>query len=215
VADGRSIVARGYDSIAEAYLSYRSGAFTDEERAFLDRVCAAFPEHGDVLELGCGAGEPITPVLARRGHVTGIDISHRQVMLARRRVPDATFLLGDMTSVAFRSSSFSAVVAFASITHVPRDSHAELFQRIASWLGADGIFAGELGRGDNPGELTSDWMGAPMYWSHFDADHTLRLLRNAGFDIREASAVRGLEPDGTNSSWLGVIAQLKGLPRTA
>ena len=207
VEDGRSIVGKGYDSIAAKYLSYRASAFTDEEGAFLDRVCAGIPANVDVLELGCGAGEPITSVLARRARVTAIDISERQLALARERVPDAAFVLADIADVEFRPSSFAAVVAFASITHVPRDSHATLFQRIASWLRPNGIFAGELGRGDNPGELASDWMGAPMYWSHFDADHTLGLLRDAGFDIEEAGAVRGLEPDGSSSDWLGVIAR--------
>jgi ubiquinone/menaquinone biosynthesis C-methylase UbiE len=111
--DARWIVAHGYDSIASTYLSYRTSGFTDEEVAFLDRVCSAFPEHGVVLELGCGAGEPITSALARRGRVIGIDVSHRQLMLATAHVPDARFVLADMADLEFRPASFSAVVAFA------------------------------------------------------------------------------------------------------
>jgi hypothetical protein len=50
-------------------------------------------------------------------------------------------------------------------------------------------------------------MGAPMYWSHFDAENTVALLRDAGFAIEEAGSVRGREADGTTNDWLGVIAR--------
>jgi SAM-dependent methyltransferase len=203
----RAIVRAGYDVIAETYRSYRIDGFSDEERAFLDRVRDAIPDRGDILELGCGAGEPFTAALAGRGRVTGVDVSERQLALARTAVPTARFLLADMANLHVRPASFDAVVAIASIIHVPRESHAELLRRIATWLRPDGVFAAEVGSGDNPQELEPDWMGAPMYWSHFDADGTLALVRDAGLEIEEARDVHGREHDGTASHWIGIIAR--------
>lgn len=53
----------------------------------------------DVLELGCGAGVPVTQVLIEHGlNVTGNDISAAQIALAREHVPKATLIQGDILS---------------------------------------------------------------------------------------------------------------------
>jgi hypothetical protein len=39
-----------------------------------------------------------------------------------------------MTTIEFPARAFDAVSAFYSITHVPRDEHARLLQKIAGWL---------------------------------------------------------------------------------
>ena len=58
--------------------------------------------------------------LASLGHiVVGVDGSPQQVVRARQNVPQATFVEADMCNVAFDASSFHAVGAFYSITHVP------------------------------------------------------------------------------------------------
>jgi hypothetical protein len=49
-------------------------------------------------------------------------------------VPRATFIHGDFANLDFSRGSFDGVAAFYSITHVPREQHADLFGRIASWL---------------------------------------------------------------------------------
>jgi ubiquinone/menaquinone biosynthesis C-methylase UbiE len=59
-----------------------------------------------------------------------VDISARQVELARRNAPAATFIHGDMAAQTFPESSFDAVVAFFSIFHLPREDHGTLFESI-------------------------------------------------------------------------------------
>ena len=77
-----------------------------------------------MLDLGCGAGVPVTRWLADRGFaVTGVDVSAKQLELARTYVPEGTFIKADMTEVVFGPESFDAVVAFHSIIHVPRTEH--------------------------------------------------------------------------------------------
>ena len=87
-----------------------------------------------MLDIGCGAGVPITRTLAERFCVTGLDISSEMVRRALVNVPEATFILGDIMSVEFPPHHFDAVVAYYTIFHLPREEHPELIRRIYTWL---------------------------------------------------------------------------------
>ncbi|HVK06161.1 MAG TPA: methyltransferase domain-containing protein, partial [Armatimonadaceae bacterium] len=87
--DARRLVERGYDAMAEQYLASK-----DQEDphflAALKSLSVGLPQGAPVLDLGCGAGLPATRFLARRGFaVTGVDVSARQLELARLHVPEA------------------------------------------------------------------------------------------------------------------------------
>src|SRR5688572_14998769 len=97
--DPRRIVADGYDAIAERYFEWSDAQPSDTRLAWLERADASIPSGADVLDLGCGAGVPMTRRLAIGRRVTGVDISTRQVELARANVPDATFIQADMTAL--------------------------------------------------------------------------------------------------------------------
>lgn len=210
MSDPVAIVEAGYDAIAERYLRERLALVTPEEHAFLDRVLAAVAPGSSVVELGCGPGVPFTAALAERTTVVGVDVSGEQLRLARARVPSARFVKADMTTVAFRRASVDAVVAFASVGHVPVGRHAALYRSIAMWLRPGGVFASQHPTGDNPEEIQDDWLGAPMYFSHPDLAGTLELIRAAGFGVDEILEVRGREHDGTGGAWAGIVAHLEG-----
>src|ERR1700722_13202167 len=97
-SDPKSLVANGYDIIAEAYLQ-RYARSTVRDR-WLGELIARLSKQARVLDLGCGAGVPVAHQLAAGGfQVVGVDGSARQVQLARSNVPAAEFLQADMTSV--------------------------------------------------------------------------------------------------------------------
>jgi SAM-dependent methyltransferase len=100
-------------------------------------------------------------------------------------------LQADMSRLHFRPLSFDAVVAFYSIIHVPREEHARLLRRIATWLRPRGLLIACMGTRDEPGAIEQDWLGAPMYWSAFDANTSERLVREAGFELLEAEEITG------------------------
>ena len=53
------------------------------------------PREGEtILDLGCGAGVPVTKQLAKRFAVTGVDISEAQLRIARDRVPTSVLSRG-------------------------------------------------------------------------------------------------------------------------
>ncbi len=203
IAGPKSLVASGYDLIAEAYLErYGRSAVRDDR---LRRLIALLPENARILDLGCGAGIPLSRELAARSfEVIGVDASARQIELARANVPAAEFLQADMTCVQFSPASFDVISAFYSITHVPRDEHAALFRQIAIWLKPGGAFVASLGV-DKPGDWRGDWLGVEMFFSHFSAETNEQLVRNAGLVIEEAKVV---EQDNEDSRFLWIVARL-------
>jgi SAM-dependent methyltransferase len=147
--------------------------------------------------------------LAAGRALTGVDISAEQVRRARRHVPGATFLQADMTTIDLPAASLDAVVAFYSLTHVPRGEHAALFARIRSWLRPGGVFIASLGVEDDPGTVEPGWLGVDMYFSQWSARVGRRLVAEAGFGIERAEVVREPE-DRHDARFLWIVGRVAG-----
>jgi SAM-dependent methyltransferase len=170
-----------YDRIADAWQESRAhGPF--RERVLVERFIALLPAGGRVLDLGCGSGEPIARFLTEAGFdVIGVDCAARLLDHARRAVPAATFLLGDMRTIVL-DGCFDGIVAWDSVFHVPRDDHAALFSRLAGWLAPGGCLLLSLGGTADAG-FTSEMHGTTFFYSGHDPDDACRLLEAAGFRI--------------------------------
>ncbi len=118
--------------------------------------------------------------------VVGVDISPKQVTQAQRNVPGAEFASADMTKLDYPPAGFDGIAAFYSIIHVPRQEHAALLRKIAAWLRPGGIFVGSMGAGSIEAGYKEDWLGAPMFWSSFDARTNEGLVKEAGLRILSA-----------------------------
>ncbi len=204
----RRTVETGYDRVAERYLATK-----DPEDplalAALEGLARDLPPGAAVLDLGCGAGVPVTRWLLRRGFaVTGVDISERQLGLARRFAPGATFIKSDMTELSFAPETFGAVVAFHSIIHVPREEHPVLLADIHRWLEPGGFLLATLTVTDFEGR-EDDWegWGAPMAWSHYDERTSVEMVRESGFEIVYAEPRTGKGTGSADETWLWVLAR--------
>jgi cyclopropane fatty-acyl-phospholipid synthase-like methyltransferase len=202
----KRVVEAGYDRVAKAYLSSKD-AEDPATLAALEELERELPPGAAVLDLGCGAGVPVTRWLAQRFAVTGVDLSAKQLEMARRLVPAARLLKADMTDISLAPETFDAVVALHSIIHVPRAEHSALLGNIHRWLKPGGGFLATWALGEWEGE-ESDWegWGAPMRWSHHDGEANLGLLRGAGFAI-ESAEVRPTRGARGEESWLWVLAR--------
>jgi cyclopropane fatty-acyl-phospholipid synthase-like methyltransferase len=201
VSDVSRVVADGYDAIAARYLAWSSNA--PVRLRYLDLLLELLPESADVLELGCGAGEPVTRRLAERHRVMAVDVSAAQLELAAQNAPGAQLILADMADVSFAPGSFDAVASFYALTHVPRERHADLIARIVSWLRPRGLVVLTMGSSDNPGAIDPDWLGTPMYFSHFDAPTNRALVQRSGVRLVSAEVVDEAERDpGARFLWV-------------
>ena len=191
------LVRAGYDTIADDYLSWTARIEDDPKVAYVEELASRLDDGARVLELGCGAGEPCTRLLAERFDVTGVDISAEQLSRAGARVPGARFVEADRTSLEPDAGSFDAVVAIYVLNHVPRELLGDLLRRAATWLVPGGNFLASFGTGDEAA-WTGEWLGTTMFFSSWDPSTNRRLLDDAGFELvhDELVTIHEPEPDG-------------------
>jgi cyclopropane fatty-acyl-phospholipid synthase-like methyltransferase len=189
----KTVVAAGYDVVAERYLEWTGGA--PVRNHYLQQFYDLVPVGGRVLDLGCGAGVPVAKKLAERASVVGVDISAAQVALARQKVPEASFINADMMAVEFPPEFFDGISAFFSLTHLPREEHAAMLRRIAVWLRPGGVFVASMGDTVSNDEIENDWLGAAMFFSHFDAATNSQLIRVAGLQPFHEEVVEHIEDE--------------------
>ncbi len=109
-----------------------------------------------VLDVGCGTGLSAQPLITRGLAVTGIDPSAPMVESAKRNVPKAEFLVGNVEQLPFPDRHFDGAVC------------AQAFH----WFDADVAFA-ELIRVVKPGAAIGVW------WKILGSDDPMRGLRAA------------------------------------
>jgi ubiquinone/menaquinone biosynthesis C-methylase UbiE len=178
----REIVRRGYDEIADRYLAART---TGGDLALLPELVARLSDGDAVLDAGCGAGVPVmTQLVDADLEAVGIDLSSAQVRLARSHSPGARVAQGDLVALPFGDCSFHGLVSYYAVIHVPRTEHRVIFEEFRRVLVPGGVALLCLGAGDVAEDHDPEsWLGAPMFWSHFDAETNLEMLQTAGFDI--------------------------------
>jgi SAM-dependent methyltransferase len=202
----QDVVARGYDAGADAFAAWQRRITGSRRLERVGEVLALLPEHPDVLELGSGAGVSSTRMLAGRASLIGVDISAEQVMRAQERLPDATFLHEDYTTVSFEPDSFDAVVAFYTFNHVPRKELGPLLQRIAAWLRPGGHLLASFGAEDLAAWYGIAVGGLETFFSGYAPAVTLGLVGDAGLRVVHDELETIREPEG-DATFLWVLAR--------
>ncbi len=187
-SDPKRVIADGYDRMGEDFSIWNDARPQEGRRWFLGEVLARMPEGCSVLELGCGPGTDAAALSSGRRYV-GVDLSPVQLAIARRRVPNATFVVGDLASIAFRPASFNAVVAFYLFNHVPSAEVAPAFEVACTWLRPGGrLFLGGLPTTADE-DRVEEWLDVPMFFAGVEGEPYGRALQDAGFEI-ELSDIR-------------------------
>jgi len=151
------------------------------ERRWLDRFLAIAGEAGDILDLGCGSGEPIARhIIASGRSVTGLDASPGLIALCRERFPDQQWQLADMRHAAL-GRRFGGVLAWDSFFHLSANDQRTMFAifRAHAAPGAALMF----NSGPAAGEAIGCYLGEPLYHASLDPDEYRRLLAAHDFDV--------------------------------
>jgi SAM-dependent methyltransferase len=169
-----------YEAKAEGFDRARHrGLF---ERGWLDRFLALVPSHAPVLDLGCGAGEPIARYLAERGHpVTGVDFAEPMLGIARSRFPAATWIDADMRGLEL-GRRFGGIVAWDSFFHLTRDDQRAMFPVFAKHLDPGGALLFTAGPADC--EVVGAVEGEPVYHASLSPASYAALLEANGLLLR-------------------------------
>jgi SAM-dependent methyltransferase len=200
--DFKDIVKTGYNQIAKRYLATRT-TDSDDVRLLGDFI-ELLSADARILDAGCGAGLPISKMLAEHFDVTGVDFSEAQIELARQKVPNARFLCEDMTRLNLPEDTFDGICSYYAIIHIPREEHRSLLANFHRMLKTGGMALLCLGAENLNDDIDEDYFGARMYWSHYDSATYLRMLKECGFAIMWARYVK--DGDGGH---LFVLAQKK------
>jgi SAM-dependent methyltransferase len=134
-----------------------------------------------VLDLGCGAGEPIARHLIAAGYaVTGVDASPTMIALCRSRWPDGRWVVADIRGLTL-GRRFDGILAWDSFFHLRADDQRALFAvfRDHAAPGAALLFTS----GPRAGVAMGTWQGEPLYHASLDPDEYRALLAAHGFAV--------------------------------
>ena len=178
MTEKEEFVRKGYNKIAKEYQANRHIFKNSKE---LEEFASSLSENAKILDVGCGAGVPVTKFLVECGFdVTGVDFSEGMLKLARKNVSRAKFIKKDMTKMDFKDDSFDGLTAF-SVFHVPKEKHFSLFKSFSRILKDQGIMM--ICIGGDEWEGTAEYFGTEMFWSHYSSEKSLKLVKDAGFQI--------------------------------
>ncbi len=177
----KETVKAGYNTIANRYLAERTHDSADVR--LLDDFIERLPVNASVLDAGCGAGVPIAQMLSERFKVTGVDFSEAQIELAKKQVPRAEFICADMTKLDFPENSFDGICSYYAIIHIPREEHESLLKDFYRFLKPNGLALLCLGAENLVDDIDENYLGTRMYWSHYDTETYLKMLKDCGFSL--------------------------------
>ncbi len=94
-----------------------------------------------LLDVGCGAGLAAKLAARRGARVAGIDAAAALIAIAKERVPEADFRIGEMESLPFAGASFDCVTGFNSFQYAADPVNALREARRVAKAGASVVIA--------------------------------------------------------------------------
>lgn len=204
----KEIVRKGYNKTAERLQEiFGLKKEKSDKLKLLADFISRIPLVGRVLDAGCGNGA-YSHYLSDKFKVIGVDISEKQIELARQNAPNAEFLCEDITKIKFPDEHFDGILSYYSIIHVPRDEHYELLSNFYRMLKVKGVVLLVFHLINDPESYAEDFFdgGVKMYWSGFNKNTNLKMLKEIGFKIIWSKSVKE-SPKFGESSHLFVFAE--------
>lgn len=164
-----------YERQAAVYDAQRSRALF--EARWLARFAACLPAGGRVLDLGCGAGEPIASWFIAEGFaLTGADFSQSMLDIARSRWPQGDWRQADMRALDL-GETFDGIIAWDSFFHLTPEDQRGAIARMARHLVPGGALM--LTVGPTAGEVQGTVGGEPVYHASLSpAEYAVCLEQN-------------------------------------
>lgn len=185
-----------YQRHARAFDELRSRMLV--EKAWLDRFLQLLPAGASILDIGCGAAEPIARYFIESDYrVTGIDASAPLIDLCRQRFPANDWQIGDMRKLSLKRR-FDGLIAWDSFFHLTPEDQRPMFPifREHAAPGAALMFTS----GPRHGEAIGSFEGERLYHGSLAPAEYGALLDENGFDVLSHVAE---DPDcGGHTIWL-------------
>lgn len=199
-------IAAAYDRIAEDW--NRDHQNDDWWVEGTDRFISELPEGAHVLDIGAGAGVKAKYLSARGLRVTGMDISKNLLEIARRRAPDAEFVLHSMYDFDTLPGTYDAAFAQASLLHIPKNDALRIVVAMATKIVPGGLVylaVKEVQEGKpEEGMLVENDYGYEYerFFSYFTMDELQGYMEAAGLVILWQN-----RKDTGRTAWLQIIGR--------
>ncbi|MEM9090695.1 MAG: class I SAM-dependent methyltransferase [Cyanobacteria bacterium P01_F01_bin.53] len=168
-----------YDNWAWLYNQTMGPEYSQPQLDLLKRVLLPYvPPQGEILDLCCGTGQLIQPLVEAGYKVTGLDGSAEMLSHAKENAPKATYCLEDARTFDIGKDFNGVFSTSASLNHLMTlEDLTQVFERVYASLQAGGIFVFDL---NHPQQLERWWRGQPtegalsryyawMITPHYDA----------------------------------------------
>lgn len=169
-----------YERHAAAWRRRRSTGVS-LEIGWLNRFIELLAPGAEVLDLGCGTGEPMATWLVEQGFgITGVDGSAAMLAFARERQPHQRWLQADMRTLQL-GQRFGGLLAWDSFFHLQPHDQRAMFQVFAAHASAGAALMFTSGPAE--GEAIGDFEGEALYHASLSPDEYRSLLTQHGFDV--------------------------------
>jgi len=153
------------------------------EYAWLARFEALLAPGAGILDLGCGAGEPVSAYFIERGYaLTGLDYAAPMIDIARSKYPQAHWIVGDMRALDI-GVRFGGILSWHGFFHLAPDEQRDMLARIAGHVAPGGPVM--LTVGPEAGEVIGHVAGEPVYHASLSAQDYADRLDALGLDLVE------------------------------
>lgn len=151
------------------------------ERPWLDKFLALLAPGAAILDLGCGAGLPISGYLIGRAFpVMGVDSSEPLIDVWRRRFPGQQWAVADMRKLAL-GRRFDGILAWDSFFHLSPEDQRAMFPIFAEHARPGTVLM--FTSGARHGEAIAEFEGEPLYHGSLDPVEYRARLDASGFVI--------------------------------
>lgn len=170
-----------YDKIFDWFDQHRNKDLM--ELHYLNLILDTVPVTSNVLDLGCGTGEPLAKFFIEKGFkVTGVDGSKKMIETCTKRFPKERWIVSDMLDINL-NEQFDVVLAWHSLFHLDHDDQRSMFKIFELHTRPGGVLA--FTSGVEEGEIWSNNGGEALYHASLSTREYQDLLSASSFNILE------------------------------
>ena len=172
---------RVYERNARNWAKHRPKALIEQQ--WLDRFLQFAPRQGTILDLGCGAGDPIAKYFIENNRTTiGVDACVEMIKLARNNFPNEDWRIQDMRSLNL-PEKFAGIIGWNSFFHLTKDEQRAVLPVLADYLVPDGSLLLTVGPDD--GEVAGYVCDDSVYHASLSPTEYQNILTENGLTIKE------------------------------
>ncbi|SDG43428.1 Methyltransferase domain-containing protein [Dyadobacter soli] len=127
--------SNGYEAYATTFIRCRSKGIDGVGASSVRLWARSLPSNATVLDVGCGAGDPISKALVDEGlNVYGVDASASMVQTFQRNFPNIPVACEAAEDSLFFNRQFDAIIAWGLMFLLPEETQEMVIQKMANAL---------------------------------------------------------------------------------